>query len=187
MLISIAVWIFTNWLPLYFQETYRMSLGGAGFSGAAVVTAGVVAGLTVGGWLSDRAARRGRTKRMLLHSLCDLASVPFLFVFLAPAGFVTVGIAMLGFSLFRALGQANAVPVMYDVIRPRDWSASLGLMNMGNCIAGGAGILLTGYLKSAWGLQTIFAIVPGIVVICSVLLWIGYRWFLSRDFERRGI
>ena len=100
------------------------------------------AGLGVGGWLSDRVGRRGRGQRMRLHSVCDLAAVPFLLIFLAPASFVSVGVAMLGFSLIRALGQANAVPVMYDIIRPTNWSVSLGFMNLANCIAGGAGILL---------------------------------------------
>ncbi len=33
MLVSIGTWSFANWLPLYFTETFHMSLAGAGFSG----------------------------------------------------------------------------------------------------------------------------------------------------------
>ncbi len=44
MLLAIGTWIFANWLPLYFSETFKMSLSGAGFAGTFPVQAGAMIG-----------------------------------------------------------------------------------------------------------------------------------------------
>ena len=184
MLISVGVWIFTNWLPLYFKESFSLSLGQAGFSGTATVTLGVVIGILGGGWLSDRVAKQDAGRRMLLHSACDLAAVPFLFVFWWSNQRQWIAIAIFCFSLMRALGQANAVPVLYEVLKPRTWSTAIGLMNTTNCLAGGAGILLAGFLKTNFGLKWAFVGVSAVVFVAGLLLFIGYKGFLRADLRR---
>ena len=57
MLLAIGTWIFANWLPLYFTETFKMSLSGAGFAGTFPVQAGAMIGILAGGYFSDRVAR----------------------------------------------------------------------------------------------------------------------------------
>jgi len=66
-LTAIGVWIFLNWLPLYFKEAFSLSLASAGFLGASPVNIGGVAGQMFGGMASDRVARKGAQYRMLLH------------------------------------------------------------------------------------------------------------------------
>ncbi|MEO7652276.1 MAG: MFS transporter, partial [Bryobacteraceae bacterium] len=39
VLTSIGIWMFYNWMPLYFRETFNMSLTGAGFSGTVLLQA----------------------------------------------------------------------------------------------------------------------------------------------------
>ena len=58
MLLAIGTWIFANWLPLYFTETFKMSLSGAGFAGTFPVQAGAMIGILAGGYFSDRVARK---------------------------------------------------------------------------------------------------------------------------------
>ena len=81
MLISVGTWIFFNWLPLYFKERYGMSLTMAGFSGTFIPQIATVAGVVLGGYLSDRIARGRSERRMLMMSACYMISAPLLFAF----------------------------------------------------------------------------------------------------------
>ena len=147
MLLAIGTWIFANWLPLYFTETFKMSLSGAGFAGTFPVQAGAMIGILAGGYFSDRVARKTVRRRMLFHSLCYLAAAPLLLVFVVSSNYAVILSAVFGYSLFRAVGGANANPLLCDLLPKTSWSTAVGLMNTTNCFAGGVGIFVAGYLK----------------------------------------
>ena len=183
MLLAIGTWIFANWLPLYFSETFEMSLSRAGFAGTLPVQAGAMIGILAGGYLSDRVAKRTVQRRMLFHSLCYLTAAPLLLAFVASSSYSTILAAIFGYSLLRAVGGANANPLLCDLLPKNSWSTAVGLMNTTNCLAG-VGILIAGYLKRDFGLGGIFAGTAGIVFVAGILLLLGYRLFLRRDLER---
>ena len=185
MLLAIAVWIFANWLPLYFTETFNMNLSGAGFSGTFPLQAGAVIGILLGGYFSDRIARSLVQRRMLVHSLCYLAGAPLLLVFLGSRSHGVIVSAIFGFSLLRALGAANANPLLCDLLPAKCWSTAIGLMNASNCFAGGAGIFVAGYLKRDFGLGGVFAGTSAMMMMAGLLLLGGYRFCLSRDLARQ--
>jgi len=184
MLLAIGTWIFANWLPLYFTETFKMSLSGAGFAGTFPVQAGAMIGILAGGYFSDRVARKTVQRRMLFHSLCYLAAAPLLLAFVASSNYTIILSAIFGYSLLRAVGGANANPLLCDLLPKNSWSTAVGLMNTTNCFAGGVGILIAGYLKRDFGLGGIFAGTAGIVLLAGILLLLGYFLFLRRDLER---
>ena len=184
MLLAIGTWIFANWLPLYFTETFKMSLSGAGFAGTFPVQAGAMIGILAGGYFSDRVARKTVQRRMLFHSLCYLAAAPLLLAFVVSSNYTTILSAIFGYSLLRAVGGANANPLLCDLLPKNSWSTAVGLMNTTNCFAGGVGILIAGYLKRDFGLGGIFAGTAGIVLVAGILLLLGYFLFLRRDLER---
>ena len=184
MLLAIGTWIFANWLPLYFTEAFRMSLSGAGFAGTFPVQAGAMIGILAGGYFSDRVARKTVQRRMLLHSLCYLAAAPLLLTFVVSSSYAIIIAAIFGYSLLRAVGGANANPLLCDLLPKNSWSTAVGLMNTTNCFAGGVGILIAGYLKRDFGLGGIFAGTAGIVLVAGILLLLGYFLFLRRDLER---
>jgi MFS family permease len=186
MLLAIASMIFMNWLPLYFSETFRMSLAGAGFSGTFLIQAGAVLGILGGGFLSDRVASHNAKYRMLFQCLCDFMAAPFLLIFITLPNYALVAACLLFYSLVRGVGGANANPLTCLLVKPRMRSTAFGLANMANCFAGGAGILIAGYLKQDFGLGLIFAAVSGIVTSAGILLLIGYLRFLSMDLQRTG-
>lgn len=183
MLISVGVWMFLNWLPLYFRETFQMSLAGAGFSGTLLQVAATL-GITVGGYLSDRVARQYLPRRMLLQCLCYFAATPFLLAFLGRPGFAFLAASILLFSFLRSVGQANEQPILCDLLSTRLRSTAVGLMNMGNTFAGGVGILMAGYLKQDWGLAGVFAGVSAIVLISGCVVLAGYAFFFRKDLLR---
>lgn len=174
-LVALGTWMFFNWMPLYFQERFSLSLAFAGFSGTAVLQLSAVLGLLAGGWLTDAIARRsagaGRLKAMAwLYLLC----VPPLVVFLVPAGFATVAAGVIAFSFIKALAMANEPPALCEIVDPQDRGSAQSFMNMCNTLAGGIGVLLAGALKADFGLSGVFAS-TGLLILLSAALTVAVR------------
>jgi predicted MFS family arabinose efflux permease len=183
MLISIGTWIFFNWLPLYFRETFAMNLALAGFAGTFLLQMAATTGSLLGGLGSDRVGGRHPERRMLLMGLCYLASAPFLLAFRGRPAVFVLDFCIFAYSLVRALGAANEGPVLCDLLHPRLRASAIALLNTANCFAGGAGILITGYLKHNFGLAGVFRCISIIVVLASGVCFFGYRSFI-RDTEQ---
>jgi MFS family permease len=188
MLLAVGVWIFLNWLPLFYAESFGLSLATSGFSGTFMPQFSATVGIAAGGWLSDRIARRSLRRRMLMQCVCYAAAAPFLLGFLDhPAYFWASTIVFLA-SALRALGQANEDPVLCDVLPDRVRSTAIAIMNTGQCLTGGLGVLLAGYLKSSFGLAGVFAGIPMLILAAAVVCGAGYLWTLPRDLRvNRGM
>lgn len=186
MIVSIGTWIFLNWLPLYFKETYNLSLTAAGFSGTFVLQGAATLGLLAGGFLSDRVAGKQPRKRMLLQTIFYLMSAPFLLMFLAQPGLAALNSGIFLFSFFSKVSSNNQTPLLCDLLAPQLRSTAIGVMNAANCFAGGIGIMIAGVLKSGYGLAGVFGGISGIMLICAALTAIGYLFFLGKDLARRG-
>ncbi len=184
MLAGVGVWVFFNWLPLYFREAFDMTLGAAGFAGTFMLQISTMLGIAFGGWLSDRAAARGTQRRMLVQGLSYLAAAPFLLLFLIRPSFAAVTAAVSLFSFFRGLGQANENPTLCEVIPVRYRSTGIGIMNTCATAAGGVGVLLAGVLKSTFGLNAIFAGISLLFLIAGIALVFAYRHWIARDIAR---
>jgi predicted MFS family arabinose efflux permease len=187
LLTSIGTWIFVNWLPLYFRENFQMGLATAGFWGSSLVSIGAVAGQAGGGVLSDRFARGRPRHRMLLHAILIATATPVLLIFLVTRNQTLIMCALVTYSLFRTAGDANIIPLIYDISGPGRRSVALGIANMLNTVAGGLGVFAAGYLKSGFGLAWVFACLAGIVAFDAAMLLTGYCVFLKRDLERASV
>jgi len=186
MILAVGTWIFLNWLPLYFKETYNMSLAGAGFAGTGMLQGAATLGVVAGGYLSDAVAGDRPRRRMLLQTICYALSAPFLLAFLFQPQLAVLNTCIFLFSFISRVGLTNETPLLCDLLAPRLRSTAIGLMNALNCFAGGIGIMTAGVLKSAYGLGGIFGGISGIMLIGSVLTAIGYKFFLARDLARRA-
>lgn len=184
MLAGVGIWIFLNWLPLYFRDEFGMNLAAAGFAGTFMLQISTVIGIGAGGWLSDRFATRALRNRMLYQSATYLIAAPFLLLFVGKPGFATVAVAVSMFSLFRGMGQANENPILCEVVPAELRSTAIGIMNTCATAAGGAGVLLTAVMMSRVGLATVFAAISSLFVIAGVLLLAGYFFFMPRDIAR---
>lgn len=184
MLAGVGVWIFLNWLPLYFREAFGLTLGEAGFAGTFMLQISTVLGIAAGGWISDRAAARSSGHRMLVQGLSYLAAAPFLLLFLGRPGFAAVAAGVSLFSLFRGMGQANENPTLVEVVPARFRSTAIGIMNTCATAAGGVGVLLAGLLKREFGLHTIFAGISLLFVIAGLTLVIAHRRWVANDMLR---
>lgn len=186
MVVAVGIWMFINWLPLYFRETFGMSLTGAGFFGTFMLQGAGTLGILVGGYMSDRFASGRRERRMLLQGMCYLAATPFLFAFFGKPGYGLISSAIFAFSFFRAVGASNEHPIVCDLLPPDMRSTAVGVMNTTNCLAGGAGILLAGQLKQALGLSGVFSGISGLLLFAAGLVFFGYWHLLPRDLAQRA-
>ncbi|MCX6623749.1 MAG: MFS transporter [Acidobacteria bacterium] len=181
LLMSMGTWIFFYWLPLYFTETFHLSLARAGVAGTVPSNVGGIAGLLLGGWLSDRVARKDFRKRMLWQMLFCFASIPSLIVFLLSPSLPVMYLAVFCFSFLKTMGQANESPMLCELLPQAAWSTSTGILNFANCIAGGIALLLAGVLKQRLGLSMIFASISVIMAAAGIILAVGYFGILARS------
>ena len=184
MLSGFGMWMFFSWLPLYFRDTYSMSLSSAGFAGTFMLQISVMLGIFVGGWISDKVSANAPHRRMLLYGIFYLVGAPFLLLFLGRPAFPIVAAGIAAFSFLRGLGQANDNPTQCEVVPPQFRATGVGIMNAVSTAAGGCGVLVAGYLKRAVGLDTIFASVSGIFLLAGLVLVLGYRFFMRTDIAR---
>jgi len=185
MIVSLGIWLFLNWLPLYFTDTFSLSLAGAGFFGAGLLEFPGLFGVVVGGQISDSVARRGRVHRMLVQSICYFIGGALLVTFTTRAVFALVAAAVFAFSFVRSIAQSNEGPLLCDLLAPRQRSTAIGLMNCANTFAGGLGVLGAGVLKQNYSLSTIFGGVSMLVFGAAVITAVGYKFLLQRDLNSR--
>ena len=180
MLVATGTWIFFNWLPLYYKETFNLSLAAAGFSGTFMIQMAAVIGIVLGGLISDRFAHGILSRRVLLLAVCYFCAAPFLAAFVFHPGFSIASLCIFVYSLVRSIGSCNEHPILCEVL-PRDLRATaIGLMNSFSCAAGGIGVLAAGFLKRDWGLEGVFGGVSVLVLTAAVFVLAAYG-LLVRD------
>jgi MFS family permease len=186
-LTSIGSWTFLNWLPLYFRESFAMSLAGAGFFGASFINISGAAGTVFGGMVSDRIARNGKQNRMLLQSILIFAAAPTLLAFAGTKSLLIIVVALVLNAGLRNAADLNILPLLSDLAGKDKSATAFGLTNMVNCLAGGLGIFAAGLLKSSLGLAGAFAGIVGILICDGLMLFFGYRMFLKRDLANASL
>ena len=176
-----VMWIFINWLPLFFRETFAFSLGMAGLYGTLWYQGGRVAGVTLGGIPSDFAARRHPKYRMLLMAIAYFIATPMLTSFAWTASFTVIAVCVSTFSIFVGIGYVNAQPLICELLPERLWSTAIGFMNMTSCFVGGAGVLIAGALRDTFGLANAFSSLAAIQAAVAVMLLATFFTQLGKD------
>jgi predicted MFS family arabinose efflux permease len=181
MLVAVSTWIFSNWLPLYYSETFHLNLANAGFSGTFMTQAPALLGIVAGGRYSDMLARHQAHKRMLFQAICLCVATPPLLAFLGSPGYLLISASIFLYSLAISVSMANEHPILCDVLPAHLRGTAIGCMNTANCFAGGAGILVAGILKSHLGIGTIFGCASVLMLTAALLVLCGYCFFIRKD------
>jgi MFS family permease len=147
-----GLWLYLNWLPLFFKNNYNLDLKNSALFASGVFFAGVI-GDSVGGIVSDTLLKRTGNVRFARLSVTvggfvgALASLfPILFVH-----DMTIVALCLSFGFFFAelmIGPMWSVPMD---IAPRYSGTASGIMNMGSAGAAIASPLVAGVVIDATG------------------------------------
>ena len=147
-----TLWLYLNWLPIFFKNSYQMNIQNSALFAAGVFFAGVV-GDTLGGVLSDRLLRlTGNLRRARL--ILIVGGFTGALLSLAPMLYfrdLTVAAACLSAGFFFAelvVGPMWSIPMD---IAPDHAGTAAGLMNIGSALAAIVSPILAGYMIDLTG------------------------------------
>ena len=186
MILSGGSWMYDTWMPLFYHDTFGLSLAKAGFSSTFVIGVSCFLGMMAGAVGSDRIAARRLDRRMLLQTVAYAIATPCLLVFFFSRGFWVISILLFAFTFLRAIGTANEHPMVCDVLPASQRSTAIGLMNCANSLAGGGAILAAGYLQSGTGLGRVIGDSSVLMVAATLLTSFGYAFTIRKDLQRAG-
>ncbi|HEY5720864.1 MAG TPA: MFS transporter [Allosphingosinicella sp.] len=165
----------TAWLPTYFHDTYRMSIGAAG-QRAALFLAASGAGMVLCAMVSDRLSKRRDTAKYDVAIACCIAcALTIGLAFALPPGPAQLGALAVG-AFFAAASCGPAGAMVANLTSARIHATAFATLTVANNALGLApGPILTGRLADSWALADALAITPVAAVAAAILFWIGRR------------
>ncbi len=177
-----TLWMYLNWLPLYFANEYHLQLSQSAIFSSAVFFAGV-GGDYLGGVISDRILERTHDLRKARR---DFVVVSFLlsFVFMLMV-FLTHNLTVIVISMAAAFFCAElTIGPMWSIpmdIAPRYSGTASGLMNTGSAVAAALSPTAFGYIvdwTGNWQLPFLGSL--GLLLVGSLL---AFRMHPEKAFE----
>lgn len=180
---NFAGWGYWNWMPTFLHEKYGLSLTWAGFSAMFYTNLFALAGVLIGGRLSDRWAVRRRTVRIEVEYAALFLGAPFFALMGLTDNLVVCVVAMSGFGLCRGFYDSNLFAVLFDVIEPRYRSSAVGAMLATAFLAAGFAPWLLGIAKGTIGLSHAFALLAVPFLASGLVLMVAAKLFFLRDYR----
>ena len=165
-------WMVNGWLPTYYKEKFNLSQTEAGVYSTVYFFSAMLAGVILGGAMSDLWAKTNKNARILLPAIGFLVAVPGVIL----ASYTSlIWVTLIGFILYaftRPFIDANMMPILERMIDNRFLATGYGILNFCSCIIGGIGIYPAGVLRDAQvNLSAVFQVAALSMVICSVALF----------------
>lgn len=119
---------YITWMPTFLHEKFKLSLPAAGFSSMFYHHVAAMAGVLLGGKVSDLLAVRRRSVRLEVECVGLFLGAPFIALMGLTDNFVLCCAGLAGFGLFRGIYDSNLYAALFDVIEPRFRSSAVGIM-----------------------------------------------------------
>lgn len=149
------LWVIYVWLPTLVHERYRLNLAESGLTSTLYLQAGSALGVLLGGVLGDWMGRRYATGRFDVALGGILCCAPFALMIFATHSLSLLKVAAVCFGLCSGFFIANVFSSVYDIVAPRAYGFSIGVLNMLGGLGAGIAILLAGMLKSGPGIAAL--------------------------------
>jgi MFS family permease len=147
-----TLWLYLNWLPLFFKNSYSLDIKNSALFASGVFFAGVV-GDSLGGILSDRIFKKTgnvRFARLSVIVLGFVGALASLFPILFIHDITVVALSLSGGFFFAELVIGPIWSVPMD-IAPKYSGTAAGLMNTGSALAAIVSPLVAGYVIDLTG------------------------------------
>lgn len=172
-IMGVVGWMVMAWLPTYYKEHFNLSQSMAGFYATAYLYPASIAGLLLGGFLSDRWSKKNKHARILIPMIGLTIAAPAVFA----GSYTTVlWIAILFFLIYgltRMFVDTNLMPILCLTVDNRYRATGYGILNMFATIIGGLGIYAAGALRdSQINLNLVYRLASLSIIICIILLWL---------------
>ncbi|PXY32139.1 MFS transporter [Prauserella muralis] len=165
------LWFFSFWSVEIVREATESSLLAAALTAAFNAGAGII-GFPVGGWLADRALRRGVGRKPLLITFTVVYSLLVFAFALSISGDGDPSLLLLGLILFcsglffNAL-QPIAQGITGDLVPEKQRGSAFGLLNLISEIGAVASPVVSGVLRDATGSWAVGTWVAGGIMLAS--------------------
>jgi MFS family permease len=173
-----GLWLYLNWIPLFFKNNYHMNLQHSALFSSSVFFAGVV-GDTLGGMISDGMLRATGNVRLARIGVIVVGFLGAL-VSLVPIFFVhstdTVALCLAGAFFFGELVIGPIWSVPMD-IAPKYSGTAAGLMNSGSAFAAIVSPLTAGFVIDVTGNWYL----PFLMTIAVLLLGAGCAFLMRPE------
>jgi nitrate/nitrite transporter NarK len=147
-----TLWLYLNWLPLFFKNSFQMDIRDSALFASGVFFAGVV-GDSLGGILSDRILKKTGNVRLARLSVTIAGftgALLSLFPILFTRDMTVVTVCLSGGFFFAEITIGPMWSVPMD-IAPKYSGTAAGLMNTGSALAAIVSPLVAGYVIDITG------------------------------------
>ncbi|QGF25034.1 MFS transporter [Raineyella fluvialis] len=166
-----TVWVYLTWLPSYLQKSLGFSLTTMGWVAMLPFMCGI-AGVLVGGWLSNALLRRG-VSTVLARKIPIVGGAALAAAAVLPAAYVTNVpgvIALLSIGYFFAQVPIGCLWTLAADVAPAEQVASLGaIQNFGGFIGAAVAPVVTGAILAATKQYSLVFVVGGVLLIVGAL------------------
>jgi len=151
---------------------------------ASLVMVLAVVGAPLGGYLTDLWRKRQANARLLMPAISTLATAVLLFtaLFLFKGTIQYVFLLIMGVCIMFFISGAAAVTqdVIHPGLRATSYAVAVVVMNL---IGSSTAPIVIGKLYDLYSIKTALSILPFILIIGSVLFYIGSRYYV-KDMEK---
>lgn len=173
------LWFFSFWSVQIVKEAASSSLLAAALTAAFNAGAGIL-GFPAGGWLADRAVRRGKGRKPLALICTAVYSILVLLFAWSIQGDGQPSLALLGLLLFTSGLFFNALqPIVQgmtgDMVPASERGAAFGMLNLVSEIGAVASPVVSGVLRDATGSWATGVYVAAGTMIASFFLYLMVR------------
>lgn len=172
-IMGVVGWMVMAWLPTYYKEHFNLSQSMAGFYATAYLYPASIAGLLLGGFLSDRWSKKNKHARILIPMIGLAIAAPAVFAGSYTTVLWIVILFFLIYGLTRMFVDTNLMPILCLTVDNRYRATGYGILNMFATIIGGLGIYAAGALRdSQINLNLVYRLASLSIIICIILLWL---------------
>jgi MFS family permease len=172
---------FLTWTPTYLRERFGLSLANAGFSSVFYYHVGSLAGVLLGGHVSDRVAPRRPSFRPEIQGLALLLGAPCLYLVGRGDTLLEVYAACVALGVFRGIYDSNLYASLFEVSESRFHASGAALIIAVAFLIGAAAPVALGAAKQAVGLAAGISALSGVFVIAGASILLAARFFFHAD------
>ncbi len=177
-----ATYGFRTWIVAYLLRSFpSLSPASAAFHAVFWFYLGAVAGVFVGGRVSDRFAVSRPQVRFDVNIAGLVLGVPcILLVSLAPTpALCIIGTAIFGFA--TGVYDSNIYASLFEVVKPRYRAAAVGVFGCGGNIIGASGSAVLGWMNSHFPMNAGIASLSAFALAGAAAIGIARIFFFERD------
>ncbi len=177
-----VTYAFKLWAPLFIQDKFPdMSSVQVVFHATFWFYAGALAGVTLGGRLSDKLRKVRNTIRIDIELVGLLLCIPFILTMAYSQNPALLFASLLLFGFATGIYDSNLYAALFEVVDSKYRAVATGIFGCGGCVVGAAGQTIVGWMSSVNSLSSSMAFLALVAALGCLFIFIATRFTLKKD------